>query len=80
MNNTFNILQHHFYINENNNELYITTESINIKFYDYLKNIIIEKNLSEIEEYIKDMKPQIDELLPQFAKKAFYVINELTIF
>ena len=79
-NSTFNILQHHFYINENNNELQITTGPINIKFYDYFENIIIEKDLSEIEEFIKDMKGQLIELLPDIVKKAFHVINELSIF
>ena len=78
--NTFNILHHHYYINENNNELYVITGSRDIKFYDYLEDIINEKDLSEIEEYIKNMKCQLIELVPNITKKAFYIINELTIF
>ena len=78
--NTFNILDHHYYINENNNELYIITGSRNIKFYNYLEDIINGKDLSEIEDYIKNMKSQLIELLPDITKKAFYIINQLTIF
>ena len=78
--NTFNILHHQFYINENNNELYIITGSRDIKFYDYLEDIINEKDLSEIEEYIRNMKTQLIELLPDIKKNIFCIINQLTIF
>ena len=78
--NTFNILHHQFYINENNNELYIITGSRNITFYDYLKDIINEKDLSEIEEIVKDIKDQIILLLPNTNKKIICVVNQLTIF
>ena len=78
--NTFNILHHQFYINENNNELYIITGSRNITFYDYLEDIINEKDLSEIEQYIRNIKTQIQELLPNIKKKIICVINQLTIF
>ena len=78
--NTFNILHHQFYINENNNELYIITGSRNITFYDYLEDIINEKDLSEIEQYIRNIKTQIKELLPNIKKKIICVINQLTIF
>ena len=79
-NSTFNILQHHFYINENNNELYIITGPINIKFSEYLENIIMEKNLLELEEFIINMKDELIYLLPIMTTKAYYVINKLTIF
>ena len=78
--NTFNILHHHYYINENNNELYVITGSRDIKFYDYLEDIINEKDLSEIEEYIRNMKTQLIELLPDIKKNIFCIINQLTIF
>ena len=79
-NSTFNILQHQFYINENNNELYIITGPRNIKFSEYLENIIMEKNLLELEEFITNMKDELIYLLPDMTKKAYYVINKLTIF
>ena len=79
-NSTFNVLHHQFYINENNNELYIITGTRNIKFSEYLEGIIMEKDLSETEELIKDMKNQLIELLPDITKKAYYIINKLTIF
>ena len=40
----------------------------------------MEKNLLELEEFITNMKDELIYLLPDMTKKAYYVINKLTIF
>ena len=64
-NSTHNILKYKYYINKNENELYIITETENITFSEYLEGILMEyfylyesmrTDILEIKKYIQDMK------------------------
>ena len=64
-NSTHNILKYKYYINKNDNELYIITETENITFSEYLEGILMEyfylyesmrTDILEIKKYIQDMK------------------------
>ena len=85
-NRTHIIFKYKCYINKVDNKLYIITESQNITFLKYLEGIFMEffnyyKSMIiavlEIKKSIKDMKEQLELLLPDIQEKAYEVIDNI---